>query len=111
MFSGVSACTGGERSVPGKRRRGGVFSVSRLQDERKFDPMLPDVLELWDFKRNDVTEIRYDFPHTARQIDAHERNEACPGGVAPEAYTPVSRLQDVKKYRPYTSRRSRIMGY
>ena len=58
--------------------------------------MSPDVLELWDFKRTDVTEIRYDFPLTARQTDAQDRSEACPDGVASEAYTPVSRLQDVK---------------
>ena len=64
--------------------------------------MPPDVLELYDFKRDDVKEICYDFPHTARQIDTQGRNEACPGGVASESYTPVSRLQDVRVIDPIT---------
>ena len=62
--------------------------------------MLPDALELWDFKRNDVTEIRYDFPHAARQTDAQGRNEGCQGGAVPGSYTPIFRLQDVKKTDP-----------
>ena len=64
--------------------------------------MPPDVLELYDFKRDDVKEICYDFPHTARQIDTQGRNEACPGSVASESYTPVSRLQDVRVIDPIT---------
>ena len=64
--------------------------------------MSPDVLELWDSKWNDVTEIRYDFLLTARQTDAQDRNEACPDIAASGAYTPVSRLQDVEIIDPIT---------